>query len=193
VAANLDALDLQTAQGVTDGAGHGEEGARHMDHMDRDTLDLATTFPGCPFTDAELEANFRRMSRPQPKRPDPLPPVEDVLPEMVQRIVEDHNPVAVILFGSRARGTAGPDSDTDLLIVLDSVPDKRKARTAIHETLRPFVGYPRDILVTTPDEIEAKRDYPISIIRVATEEGVYLYDRRDPSAGDAGLARLRAS
>ncbi len=36
--------------------------------------------------------------------------------------------VSLVLFGSVARGTAGPDSDLDLLIVADGLPDGRVAR-----------------------------------------------------------------
>ena len=35
---------------------------------------------------------------------------------MVQRIVAKFRPEQVILFGSHARGEAGPDSDVDLLV-----------------------------------------------------------------------------
>ena len=38
---------------------------------------------------------------------------------MVQRIVKKFRPERVILFGSQARGDAGPDSDVDLLVVMD--------------------------------------------------------------------------
>ena len=37
---------------------------------------------------------------------------------MVARIVRRFHPDRVILFGSHARGTAGPDSDVDLLVEL---------------------------------------------------------------------------
>ena len=38
--------------------------------------------------------------------------------KMVNRIVKEFQPERVILFGSRARGAGGPDSDVDLLIVM---------------------------------------------------------------------------
>jgi len=37
---------------------------------------------------------------------------------MVRRIVRQFRPERVILFGSHARGEAGPDSDVDLLVVM---------------------------------------------------------------------------
>jgi len=43
---------------------------------------------------------------------------ERLIKEMVQRIVAGFNPEKVILFGSYARGTAGTDSDVDLLVVM---------------------------------------------------------------------------
>jgi predicted nucleotidyltransferase len=47
-----------------------------------------------------------------------MPPDEDVLlRQMVEVIIRDVDPETIILFGSRARGEARPDSDVDLLVV----------------------------------------------------------------------------
>ena len=40
------------------------------------------------------------------------------LREIVQRLADAYHPLRIYLFGSKARGTAGPDSDYDLLIVV---------------------------------------------------------------------------
>jgi len=45
-------------------------------------------------------------------------PQPDCLPEIVERIVRGFDPLKIILFGSRARGEAHPDSDVDLLVIL---------------------------------------------------------------------------
>jgi len=45
------------------------------------------------------------------------PTAQERIEEMVRRIVRRFAPEKIILFGSHARGTAGPDSDVDLLIV----------------------------------------------------------------------------
>jgi predicted nucleotidyltransferase len=44
------------------------------------------------------------------------PPVtDDLLVEMVRRIRQVDDPIKIVLFGSRARGDARPDSDIDIL------------------------------------------------------------------------------
>lgn len=52
---------------------------------------------------------------------------EAIVETMVDRIVERFQPCRVVLFGSRARGTATEWSDVDLLVVMDVVTDKRQA------------------------------------------------------------------
>ena len=47
--------------------------------------------------------------------------LREALPSVVDEVVAACDPVEVILFGSVARGEDGPDSDLDLLVVLDSV------------------------------------------------------------------------
>ena len=49
------------------------------------------------------------------------------LAELVKRLVAAYSPERVFLFGSRARGEVGPDSDSDLLVV---VPDDSGAERA---------------------------------------------------------------
>lgn len=44
---------------------------------------------------------------------------EQILAEMIRRVVEVAHPQRLILFGSAARGDMGPHSDVDLLVVVD--------------------------------------------------------------------------
>ena len=48
------------------------------------------------------------------------PPTADdpVLAEIVRRLVDVYRPERIYLFGSTARGDAGPDSDYDLMVIL---------------------------------------------------------------------------
>jgi predicted nucleotidyltransferase len=49
--------------------------------------------------------------------------------EIVRRIVETIHPKKILLFGSRARGDARPESDIDLLVIADST-EPRYRRSA---------------------------------------------------------------
>ena len=48
------------------------------------------------------------------------PEERDVILELADRIIEHHDPDCILLFGSRARGQARPDSDVDMLVVFEN-------------------------------------------------------------------------
>ena len=101
---------------------------------------------------------------------------EAYIPFLTERIVAYCDPLRIILFGSFARGEGGPDSDIDLLVVLPEVADKRKAAIDIRRKLSDLpVG--KDIVVTTPDEIERRGDLVGTLLRPALREGKVLYER----------------
>ena len=102
--------------------------------------------------------------------------MSDTIDTMVRRIVEGFSPLRVILFGSHARGAAGPDSDVDLLVVMPETVHKRQTAIAIRRLLSD-APVPKDILVTDPEEVARRGDLPGSVLRTALREGVSLYDR----------------
>jgi predicted nucleotidyltransferase len=61
---------------------------------------------------------------------------QEIIAEMVRRIVKEFDPHQIILFGSFARGQAGPDSDVDLLVVMPVHGSRREKRVAIRAALR---------------------------------------------------------
>jgi predicted nucleotidyltransferase len=95
---------------------------------------------------------------------------------MVKRIVDQFRPERIILFGSRARGTAERDSDIDLLVVMPVKGSRRDQRLAIRMALRD-VSIPKDVLVVTPREWDIQRDIPGTLVWPARREGVVLYER----------------
>ena len=98
------------------------------------------------------------------------------IPEMTRRIVDAFSPARIILFGSQARRDAKPDSDVDLLVVLDHVDDKRKAAADILALFRDLI-VSVDVVVTTPEEIARRGDVIGSILQPALREGMSLYVR----------------
>lgn len=95
---------------------------------------------------------------------------------MVNRIVQQFRPEKVILFGSHARGEAGPDSDVDLLVVMPTSGSKREAQLRVRGALRD-IRVPKDVIVSTPDEFAWRQRVAGTVERLATLEGRVLYAR----------------
>lgn len=82
--------------------------------------------------------------------------------------------VAVALFGSRARGDAAPESDWDLLVIAEHLPEKLLARHFWLKNLLPETWRARvSILAKTPAEFEAR--LPALYLDIALD-AVVLYD-----------------
>ena len=101
---------------------------------------------------------------------------EDLLSQMVQKIVHTFQPEKVILFGSHAWGTPRQDSDVDLLVVMES--DLRPARRSAEVSLksRPR-GLAVDFLVKTPAEVDRRLKIGDPFLRRVLEQGRVLYVR----------------
>src|SRR5688572_28399607 len=103
--------------------------------------------------------------------------VDEIIAEMTRRIVEKFDPLQVILFGSQARGDAHADSDVDLLVVFPHVENSFTTAVAILEELS-GLGMAKDVVVTTPDEIEAWGKLIGTVLEPALREGRVLYERK---------------
>lgn len=95
---------------------------------------------------------------------------------MVKRLTERFDPQEIILFGSHARGTAGPDSDVDLLVIMSLTGSMREKQVEMRLALYD-IAMPKDIILVTPEEVERQRDIVGTIIRPALREGKVLYVR----------------
>lgn len=104
-----------------------------------------------------------------------VPEEDAVLREVLLRLVEAYEPERVYLFGSHARGEAGPDSDYDLLVVVpDSAPPQRRRSRLAYEALW-STGTAADVLVWTRGAFEARLHLQASLPYTVLTEGRLLY------------------
>jgi len=95
---------------------------------------------------------------------------EAVIREAGRRLAAATPRARVILFGSHARGEAGPHSDLDFLVVEPVVEAGGEESVRLRRTLR-GLGIAADILVVSEREAEEWRDVRGSVIHAALSEG----------------------
>ena len=110
-----------------------------------------------------------------------IPDVDDVLlQKMTQAIVEAVAPERIILFGSRAKGTARADSDIDFLVIKSEKfgpgHGRRQESAKVWWAISEF-GVPADVLMYHLDDINEWKNSPNHVIYRALEEGRVLYER----------------
>ncbi len=94
----------------------------------------------------------------------------------VSDLVREFKPERVVLFGSRARGGAGADSDVDLLVVMRHAGPSAKQAARIRQRIRP--GFPLDLIVRTPGKLRRRLAMGDGFIRGILESGRVLYEAR---------------
>ncbi|MFA5331068.1 MAG: nucleotidyltransferase domain-containing protein [Methanoregula sp.] len=95
---------------------------------------------------------------------------------MSGRIARSSRPEQVILFGSAARGTAGPKSNLDFLVIKSGRYNPRTVAGTIYREMR-GIARAIDLVVVTPRQVQENRDSPFSVIYPAVREGRVVYER----------------
>lgn len=98
------------------------------------------------------------------------------LPDVVQAIVDDLDPIKIILFGSLARGDEHADSDIDLVVVLPQVDDKHAAAVAVRRATA-SLPVPLDVIAVDDAELQRRRDEIGSVLHPALREGEVVHER----------------
>ncbi len=100
---------------------------------------------------------------------------DPILAKIVRRLVEALKPERIYLFGSKARGEIGPDSDYDLMVVVRHAeePGYRLAQNA--HSLLWGLGTAADILVWTRDAFDSRLHLKASLPPTILREGTILY------------------
>ena len=89
--------------------------------------------------------------------------------------MEAYQPHRIYLFGSKARGDSGPDSDFDLMVVVpDDAPAARKRSRLAYDVLR-GTGTAADVLVWTRSAFESRLHLVASLPATVIREGKLLH------------------
>jgi predicted nucleotidyltransferase len=103
---------------------------------------------------------------------------EELLNEIVHRIVQAVNPDKIILFGSYAYGQPNQYSDLDILVIMPSDKPRWQRSSLIREALRGLF-IPMDIVVYTPEEVEEWSDVTLAFVTTAMRKGKVLYEKKN--------------
>jgi uncharacterized protein len=102
---------------------------------------------------------------------------EEIIREMVSLIALKFKPRQIILFGSYAYGKPRPESDIDLLIVMDTELRETEQALRIRQYINPLFGV--DLLVYTPARLKERVELGDSFLKEITEKGVVMYESPD--------------
>jgi len=103
-------------------------------------------------------------------------PIGVTLPTAIRRIVDELDPEKIVLFGSYAGGNPTPDSDVDLLVIMETNETSKERSWAVSRLLIPR-QFPVDIIVKTPGEIKKAIKNEDRFICEVLKHGQVLYAR----------------
>jgi predicted nucleotidyltransferase len=96
---------------------------------------------------------------------------------VVRQIADKFQPEKIILFGSYAYGRARPESDVDLLVVMETPLRNREQAAQIARAIDYHFGL--DLLVRSPRQLAERLALGDFFLQEITERGKVLYARPD--------------
>ena len=97
------------------------------------------------------------------------------LTRIMERLIDAYEPERIYLFGSKARGDYGPDSDFDLMVVVsDAAPVEQQRSRLAYERLW-GTGTAADVLVWTHGRFHSRTHLRASLPGTILREGRLLY------------------
>lgn len=99
---------------------------------------------------------------------------QEMLQTAIHTLAADGAPRRIVLFGSYARGDATDESDIDLLVIEDEVPNRAREMVRLRRLLRPL-RVPADVLVYSTDEVRCWGHQPGSALYWALREGKVVH------------------
>ena len=99
---------------------------------------------------------------------------QEVIDQVVEQIVEKFKPQKIILFGSYARGNPRPESDVDMLVVMET--PLKEVQQAIQICQQIEYRFGLDLIVHTPNHLEKRVKMGDWFMRDILKEGKVLYE-----------------
>ncbi|HEX9331513.1 MAG TPA: nucleotidyltransferase domain-containing protein [Anaerolineales bacterium] len=99
---------------------------------------------------------------------------QKAIDQVVEQIVEKFKPQKIILFGSYARGNPRPESDVDLLVVMDTPLKEIQQAIQISQEIEYRFGL--DLIVHTPKYLAERLKIGDWFLRDVLKEGKVLYE-----------------
>jgi predicted nucleotidyltransferase len=95
--------------------------------------------------------------------------------DVVRQIVGKFKPQKIILFGSYARRQPRPESDVDLLVIMDTPLTETEQAVLILQNIQYHFGL--DLLVRTPNNLMRRLELGDPFLHEIITEGKTLYER----------------
>lgn len=102
---------------------------------------------------------------------------DDVIRELIARISCQFAPQRIILFGSYGSGTPRPESDVDLLVIMDTPKRAMAQAIEIRQAVQPLFAV--DLLVITPQQLAERLAWGDSFLKEIVEKGIVVYESAD--------------
>lgn len=99
---------------------------------------------------------------------------QEILDDLVQRVVQAVHPRRIILFGSAATGRMRANSDLDLLVIRPDGVHRRQTAQAIYRSLT-GLGIAKDVVVVTESDVREDGGNPALVLCPALREGTEVY------------------
>jgi predicted nucleotidyltransferase len=139
--------------------------------------DKTTRLRRKPLKDSELPSaaqEFRRKFREWDESSQSRAKRMAYIRKLCKRIAEAYHPEKIILFGSHAYGKPTPESDVDLLVVMDY---EGRPIEQIHKIRRELeIVTPVDLLVRTPEDVKRRVKEGDMFMRLVVERGKIMYE-----------------
>ena len=100
---------------------------------------------------------------------------DPALAKIIRILVSAYEPEQIFLFGSRARGEAGPNSDYDLLLVVPDQASPERKRSKLAYQVLWGTGTAADVVVWTRSAFDSRVHLAASLPATVMREGKLLH------------------